>query len=371
MNRQSCQRITGMAMDDAAVGGQLHADAEALERVGGEQLAVGERRRRRRWHVLGRARGGSRRSGRRGRTRSTMPTTTAMHDLDDAVAELREVLDQRHAARRRPRPGRRRCSSGLGTARGAFGTAGGPLLGGGAAFLAAVLAASFGGALTAGASRRPPSARRCGVRRFGRAGSGAPPPRSRPRRASRRPSATGAPPWRGRCGGRRPGWGRRPCRGRCFISFWKPVDRRRRSPIVLPIWRAASGRRCGPSTIRAMSRMTRSSPPPMLNMDPSVPVGPRGLRRGRRARSGGPGVGGRRAHLGHGHLDLAEALELHAAGRRPPRRSHGAAPGRAASPAATATGGTAQSSDIRTRLRQRRTSRPLEEAVEVDQVVVA
>ena len=62
-----------------------------------------------------------------------------------------------------------------------------------------------------------------------------------------------------------------------FSSFWKPLDSRRSSLMVLPTWRAAPGSRDGPSTINAIKAMTISSPPPTLNMRGSV-RGPPGVR---------------------------------------------------------------------------------------------
>ena len=54
------------------------------------------------------------------------------------------------------------------------------------------------------------------------------------------------------------------CRG-CAASrnsCWKPWPMRRISPTTLPIWRMAGGSLVGPSTIRATSSITRTSPPP-------------------------------------------------------------------------------------------------------------
>ena len=132
---------------------------------------------------------------------------------------------------------------------------------------------------------------------------------------------------RGRCAGPRSGWGRLRLEGAASARSGSRVDSRRRSPMALPTWRAASGRRCGPSTIRAISRMTRSSPPPMLNIGGVYRWPPGQARRRPRAvarASRSP------AHLGDGHLHLAEACSS-SAGRRRPRPCHGAAraPGRA------------------------------------------
>src|ERR671932_2472321 len=46
------------------------------------------------------------------------------------------------------------------------------------------------------------------------------------------------------------------------ISSWKLCDHFRTSAMARPTWRPASGRRLGPSTIRATTRMTRISAGP-------------------------------------------------------------------------------------------------------------
>ena len=143
----------------------------------------------------------------------------------------------------------------------------------------------------------------------------------------------------------------------CFISFWKP----RRQPPELAHGLADLAGGVGEALRAQHDQGDQQDDDELATPDvehrPSLPVAPEGSGAAQAA-GRGPGIRGRRAHLGDGHLHLAEAsqLDLQIGGRLGhPTELHQR---QDALRARRRPAGTAQSSDVMATRPPRRTSRP-------------